>query len=92
MGDDGLRLLTPHISKCRVQCLTLENCGLTDASLPFITSIMKVRDLYLTERYLCSSLCRLVSGSNARQALLELHFAGISWRGRCGVQVPSSDD
>eukprot|EP00602_Paraphysomonas_sp_CaronLab_P008578 CAMPEP_0185035096 /NCGR_PEP_ID=MMETSP1103-20130426/25842_1 /TAXON_ID=36769 /ORGANISM="Paraphysomonas bandaiensis, Strain Caron Lab Isolate" /LENGTH=780 /DNA_ID=CAMNT_0027572021 /DNA_START=363 /DNA_END=2705 /DNA_ORIENTATION=- len=44
MGDEGLRLLTPHISKCHIQCLSLEKCELTDSSVPFITSIIKSQE------------------------------------------------
>jgi hypothetical protein len=45
LGDEGLRLLTPHLSKCRIQSLVLERCHLTDGSIPFLTSILKVRYL-----------------------------------------------
>jgi hypothetical protein len=107
MGDDGLRLLTPHISKSRVQCLTLDNCGLTDASLPFITSIMKACATY-TLQYLCSCTalhytalhcCTTliiplgsVAGSDAGQALLELYLASVSRRRWHTAEIPCVDD
>jgi hypothetical protein len=42
MGDAGLRLLTRHISVLKLQVLVLERCGLTDASAPYIATIIKV--------------------------------------------------
>lgn len=44
LGDEGLRILSPHLSQCRIQCLTLQKCQLTDGSLPFLSNILKARD------------------------------------------------
>ena len=41
-GDEGLRILTHYIGKLNLQVLALEHCQLTDASTPFIASILKV--------------------------------------------------
>lgn len=41
-SDDGLRILTPFINKLNMQVLGFEQCELTDLSLPYIASILKV--------------------------------------------------
>lgn len=41
-GDEGLRVLTHYIGKLNLQVLALEHCQLTDASTPYIASILKV--------------------------------------------------
>ena len=41
-SDDGLRILTPFINKLNMQVLGFEQCELTDQSLPYIASILKV--------------------------------------------------
>lgn len=41
-GDAGLRVLTHYIGQLAVQVLAIEQCGLTDASLGYIASILKV--------------------------------------------------
>lgn len=41
-GDNGLHLLTPFLGKLKLQVLGLEYCGLTDKSLPFVCSVLKV--------------------------------------------------
>jgi hypothetical protein len=41
-SDDGLHALTPHLGKLQLQVLGFECCKLTDRSIPFIGSILKV--------------------------------------------------
>jgi hypothetical protein len=43
LGDMGMRVLSPHISRMQIQVLVLERCGLSDESCPSISSIIKVR-------------------------------------------------
>lgn len=42
-GDAGLRILTHYIGQLKLQVLAIEQCGLTDTSLVYIASILKVR-------------------------------------------------
>lgn len=42
VGDDGLRLITPHLTSATVQYLQLEDCGITDNGIPYICSILRV--------------------------------------------------
>ena len=42
-GDEGMRILTHYLGgKLNLQVLAVEKCGLTDASLEYIASILKV--------------------------------------------------
>lgn len=41
-GDEGLRIMTHYIGKLNLQVLALEQCQLTDASIVYIASILKV--------------------------------------------------
>lgn len=41
-GDEGMRILTHYIGKLKLQVLAIEQCELTDASLVYIASILKV--------------------------------------------------
>jgi hypothetical protein len=42
-GDAGLRVLTHFIGQLKLQVLAIEQCGLTDSSLVYIASILKVK-------------------------------------------------
>jgi hypothetical protein len=41
-GDDGVRAIAPFIGKLQLQVLGFESCNLTDTSLSYIASIVKV--------------------------------------------------
>jgi hypothetical protein len=41
-GDAGLEEMTPFIGKLQLQVLGFEYCDLTDKSIPYISSIIKV--------------------------------------------------
>jgi hypothetical protein len=47
-ADAGLRILTHYIGQLKLQVLAVEQCGLTDASLVYIASILKVPLTLLT--------------------------------------------
>mmetsp|Transcript_33550 Transcript_33550/g.74730 ORF Transcript_33550/g.74730 Transcript_33550/m.74730 type:complete len:792 (-) Transcript_33550:180-2555(-) len=50
-GDDGLRVLTHYLGQMQLQVLGLEMCDLSDASLVYITSILKAQQNHLDSLY-----------------------------------------
>jgi hypothetical protein len=53
-ADEGLRILTHYLGKLKLQVLALEQCLLTDASLPYVTSILRVGAFAI---FYCSICC-----------------------------------
>jgi len=47
IGNNGFKILYSYIQEIPLQVLILENCNLSDASSPYITSIIKSQESYL---------------------------------------------
>ena len=41
-GDEGVRAISPFLGKLPLQVLSFENCNLSDPSLMYVASIVKV--------------------------------------------------
>ena len=46
IGDSGLRAIVRSLTQLPIQELTLRGCNLTDSSVPFLESILKVSPLF----------------------------------------------
>ena len=56
LGNEGLRALAPHLGKCLIQHLSLENCSLGDDTLPYLASIIKAHEAIQDKCYWNSTL------------------------------------
>ena len=56
LEDEGLRLLTPYLAKCRNQIIYFDHCGLTDVSCEYIASIVKAHEASMDTLYWNSTL------------------------------------
>jgi len=62
IGSSGLRILTPHINKLiALNTLTLDNVGLTDDAMIYLTSIIRAAESHMDQLYWNSTL-RMDSG------------------------------
>jgi len=56
IGDEGMKIMTPHLAACKFPILILDNCGLTDDSGDYIASIIKGQECQLDGYYWNTSL------------------------------------
>jgi hypothetical protein len=66
-GDDGVRAIAPFIGKLQLQVLGFESCNLTDTSLSYIASIVKVWFYFLIEYFYLFSHLQFFFFKGARE-------------------------
>ncbi len=89
IGADGVRSISPYLSKSKVRVLTFEKCDLTDNSMVYISSIVKAQEAVMDTVYWNSTL-REDSPLGDLDILIQAHTCGLQALNISGNSITSN--